>query len=422
MPMFALVDCNAFYVSCERVFQPHLEGKPVVVLSTNDGCVIARSHEAKALGIPMGIPLFKIKNLIQKHQVVIFSPNFPLYGNMSARIMETLKAFSSHIEVYSIDEAFLDLSTLNEKELVPHGCALRKTVKLWTGVPVSVGIAPTKTLAKVATHFAKKHPAGCYGLLNPNKREEILKSFPIQDIWGIGSGWSKKLSTAGIQTAFDLAHVDAPWLRKTFNVVLARTALELRGISCLKIEDLAPRKKSLISSRSFGKPQHSFDSLREAVSYHTSTLARKMREQGSKTPLLSVTIRTSSFTKDGTFYKNTALAPLLSPTSDTSLLLKATTNALKKIFREGLAYKKVGVMAFDLTPEHLVQPSLFEKSEAPQAKGKAKLLKAFDRLNDLYGKGTLIFASEGFSKNWRMKSAFKTPHYTTHWAEIPRVK
>ncbi|MBA3814668.1 MAG: Y-family DNA polymerase [Alphaproteobacteria bacterium] len=266
--MFALVDCNAFYVSCERVFQPHLEGKPVIVLSSNDGCAISRSNEAKALGIKMGVPLFKIKDIVQKHKVHVFSSNFSLYGDMSSRVMATLKTMSSSLEIYSVDEAFLDLSLVPQHELFSQGCHIKTLVKQWTGIPVSVGIGPTKTLAKVANHMAKKNPSGCCVLADPQKIEEVLKTFPLQDIWGIGYQWSKKLSRFGMNTALDLVQAELGWIRKTFNIVLTRTALELKGTSCLSLEEVYPPKKAMVSSRSFGVPVSSFDVLREAVSFH----------------------------------------------------------------------------------------------------------------------------------------------------------
>ncbi|KAB2832153.1 MAG: Y-family DNA polymerase, partial [Caedimonadaceae bacterium] len=227
--MFALIDCDAFYVSCERIFQPHLEKKPVIVLSSNDGCAISRSSEAKALGIPMGAPLFKIRDIIEKYNVHLFSANFSLYGDISSRVMEVLKAFSPTVEVYSIDEAFLDLSLLSQDELFAYGCNIKKIVKKWTGIPVSVGIGPTKTLAKVANNMAKRHPLGCYALLTPEKTEVLLGQVSLQDVWGIGPRWSKKLNTLGLTTALDLARAEPRWIRKTFNIVLAKTTLELRG-------------------------------------------------------------------------------------------------------------------------------------------------------------------------------------------------
>lgn len=419
--MFALVDCNAFFVSCERVFQPRLEGKPVIVLSSNDGCAISRSNEAKALGIQMGDPLFKIKDIVKKHDVHVFSSNFSLYGDMSSRVMTTLKAFSSSLEVYSIDEAFLDLSRLPQDELFSYGCYIKKTVQQWTGIPVSIGIGPTKTLAKVANHIAKRHPVGCHAFLNSKKVEAVLRDFPLQKIWGIGSRGSEKLSQFNIKTAFDLAHTDIHWIRKVFNVVLARTALELKGVSCLKLEELSSPKKSIISSRSFGNPITSFEALRESVSSHASSLAQKLRQQGSKTSLLSVSIRTNPFDKKGRFYANTHLVLLPCPSQDTSTLIKAAISALEIIFREGLSYKKAAVMVFNLSSENHIQPFLFREMESENSLKRKSLFKTIDSLNLQYGKDFLVFASEGLHKTWKPKSYLRSPSYTRNWNQLPRV-
>jgi DNA polymerase V len=419
-PIFALVDCNAFFVSCEKVFQPHLEGKPVIVLSSNDGCAIARSNEAKALGIQMGAPLFKIQDIVNKNHVKVFSSNFSFYGDMSSRVMETLKQFSPSLEIYSIDEAFLNLSSLPENELFSHGCRIKEIVKLWTGIPVGVGIGPTKTLAKVANHLAKKNSSGCCILIKQEDIEVALRNFPLQDVWGIGSQWSKGLSHLGLKTAWDLAQADSSWIRKTFNVVLARTALELKGIPCLSLEETSHPKKSLISSRSFGKPITSFEVLREALSYHASSLAQKLRRQGSTTSLLSIFIRTSPFQKNTPYHMNSCMVSLLFPSHDTALLIQAATSGLEKIFKEGALYKKAGVMALQLLPEDQVTPSLFQDH---QDLVKRKLLfKTIDQLNNRFGRGSLIFASEGFRKVWRPKASLKSTSFTQGWNHLPRVR
>jgi len=418
--VFALVDCNAFFVSCEKVFQPHLEGKPVIVLSSNDGCAIARSNEAKALGIKMGDPLFKIQEIVKKNHVKVFSSNFSFYGDMSSRVMETLQQFSPSLEIYSIDEAFLNLRSLPESELFSHGCRIKEIVKLWTGIPVSVGIGPTKTLAKVANHLAKKNSIGCCVLRKQEDIEVALKTFSLQDVWGIGSQWSKKLSQLGLTTAWDLAQADSSWVRKTFNVVLARTALELRGISCLSLEETSQPKKSLISSRSFGKPVTSVEVLRQALSHHASSLAQKLRWQGSTTSLLSIFIRTSPFHTREPYYMNSCAIPLLFPSHDTALLIKAATAGLEKIFKEGALYKKAGVMALHLLPEDQVIPSLFQNGQ--DLVRRKLLFQTFDKLNDRFGRGSLVFASEGFRKAWRPKASRKSSSFTQAWEHLPRVR
>jgi len=421
MPMFALVDCNSFYASCERVFQPHLNGKPVIVLSSNDGCAISRSNEAKALGISMGAPLFKIKDLVRKHNVHIFSSNFSLYGDMSARVMKTLKTMSPSLEVYSIDEAFLDLSLLPHKELLSYGDHIKKLIKQWTGIPVSVGIGPTKTLAKIANHIAKKNASGCCVLLEPQNIEEVLKVFPLHDVWGIGSRWAQKLSRLGMATAFDLTQADIGWIRKTFNVILARTALELKGTSCLSLEEVTSPKKSMLSSRSFGEPVSSFDILREAVSFHASVLGRRLRQEKSKASLISVSIHTSPFDKKGDIYSKSEEIILPFPSQDTSLLIKAAISGLEKIFKEGLCYKKAGITVLNLLPESQNAPTLFTNEELDDSPKRKVLLKTIDKLNQLYGTGSLVFASEGIHKTWLPRAACKSLLYTQRWDQLMTV-
>jgi DNA polymerase V len=419
--MFALVDCNSFFVSCERVFQPHLESKPVIVLSSNDGCVITRSNEAKALGIQMGIPLFKIKDIVKRHKVHIFSSNFSLYGDMSSRVMATLKKTAPSLEVYSIDEAFLDLSFLPPHKLFDHGCYIKSLVKQWTGIPVSVGIGPTKTLAKVANHIAKRNASGCCILADPQNIEEVLKTFPLHDIWGIGSQWSQKLFRFGIKTAFDLAQAEIGWVRKTFNIVLARTALELKGTPCLSLDEMSSPKKTMISSRSFGASITSFDMLREAVSFHASVLARRLRQERSNASLISVFIRTNPFDKQGIVYSNSETVHLPFASQDTSLLIKAAISGLEKIFKEGLSYKKAGVKILNLSPESQSCPTLFAHENFDNTTKRKALLKTVDRLNQLYGKGTLVFASEGIRKSWVPRAVCKSHAYTQRWDQLMTV-
>lgn len=421
IPMFALVDCNAFFVSCERVFQPQLEGKPVIVLSSNDGCAISRSNEAKALGIKMGVPLFKIKDIVKKHKVHVFSSNFSLYGDMSSRVMQTLKTVSPSLEIYSIDEAFLNLSFLSQDELFDYGCYTKGLVKQWTGIPVSVGIASTKTLAKVANYIAKKHPSGCCVLSDPQEIEEVLKIFPLQEVWGIGSAWSQKLSRFGINTALDLAQADLGWIRKTFNIILTRTALELKGTSCLSLEEIYPSKKTMISSRSFGVPVSSFDVLREAVSFHASALARRLRQEKSKASLISVSIHTNPFDKKGVIYANSEVMLLPFASQDTSLLIKVAISCLEKIFKEGLCYKKAAVKVLNLSPESQSFPTLFSNEAFEDTPKRKALLKTIDKLNQHYGMGSLVFASEGVRKIWAPKAIAKSLSYTQCWDQLMKV-
>lgn len=419
--MFALVDCNTFYVSCERVFQPQLEGKPVIVLSSNDGCAIARSNEAKALGIKMGIPLFKIKDIIEKHHVHVFSANFTLYGDISARVMAILRTLCPFMEIYSIDEAFLNLSSLPSSELYSYGCHMKKTVKQCTGIPVSVGIGPTKTLAKVANSIAKKSASGCYVLDSPDAIETILRKYPIQEIWGIGTQWSKKLETFNIRSAFDLAKSDIRWIRKAFNVMVVRTVMELRGISCLSLEEIVLPKKSMLSSRSFGTPVTTLEGLHQAASFHASSLARRLREERSKTSLLNVFISTSRFDEGGNYYRNSAIIPLPCPSYDNATLIKAASLGLAKIYRNGLSYKKAGVIALNLTPEDYGPNFLFTEMENETSPTRKALLKSIDELNERFGRGTLKFASEGIHHHWRPKAIWKTQSFTTNWKQLPKL-
>ncbi|MBL8677245.1 MAG: Y-family DNA polymerase, partial [Alphaproteobacteria bacterium] len=348
--------------------------------------------------------------------------NFSLYGDISSRVMEVLKAFSSTLEVYSIDEAFLDLSMLPQNELFAYGCNIKKIVKKWTGIPVSVGIGPTKTLAKVSNSMAKRHPLGCYALLTPEKIEALLGRISLQEVWGIGPRWAKKLNALGLSTALDLGRADPRWIRKAFNIALAKTALELKGKACLSIGETISPKKSLISSRSFGIPLTTFEDLREAVSFHASSLAHRLRVEGHKTSLLSIAVRTNPFDKKGRFYSNTHLTPLSYPSQDNTTLIKAATLALEKIYREHLSYKKVGVMALNLSSEdQATTPSLFEKREQEHSLRRREVLKSIDHLNDRYGKGSLIFASEGVKTSWQPKSSWKSPSFTQNWKQLLKV-
>ena len=368
----------------------------------------------------MGDPLFKIKDIVRKHKVRVFSANFSLYGDMSSRVMETLKTLAPSLEIYSIDEAFLDLKSLPLEDLFAYGCQVKKTVKQWTGIPVSVGMGPTKTLSKVANHLAKKDPSGCCVLTDPLEIESILKDFPLPDIWGVGHGWSKKLLQYNINTALDLANADHRWVRKAFNIVLARTALELKGTPCLSLGDIAPKKKTLISSRSFGTPVTNPEHLREAVSMHASLLAGKLRSQGSKTSLMSVSIQTNRF--DQKYYSNARLVSLVIPSQDSAVLIKASISALSKIYKPGLAYKKAGVTVLNLTPETQCTPSLFKEWEEKNSTKRKTLLKTMDRLNNQYGRGSLIFASEGVRRSWRPKSGWRSPSYTQDWTKLVEVR
>ncbi len=412
--LYVLADCNNFYASCERVFNPKLIGKPVVVLSNNDGCVIARSKEAKSLGIPMGAPLFKWKDVIEQHKVVVCSSNYVLYGDMSQRVMSSLAQFSPNIEIYSIDEAFLTFpaeTTLDELKNI------RKKIAQWTGIPISLGIAPTKTLAKVANKMAKGD-VGAFSLADETARTQLLDKLPVEEIWGIGSQTSAKLYASGIITAGDLTRADDVWIRHHFSVVLLRTVWELRGISCLQLEEVASSKKSIICSRSFGKTIRQYDELAEALSSYTARAAEKSRQQNSLVSFLEVFLHTNPHRQDQQFYSNKHLIVLPEPTAHTPTLLQHAKTALKRIFREGLEYKKTGVIFGGLVHKDSYQYDLFTKTPPENA----KLMALMDQTNHKFGKKILKFAAEGMQQAWKMKSTQKSPCFTTQWDDILKIK
>ena len=413
--MFALVDCNNFYASCERLFRPELENQPIVVLSNNDGCVIARSNEAKALGIPMGAPEFKYRKQMKAQGIQVFSSNFPLYGDLSARVMSVLEKLSPTLEIYSIDEAFADMRGFNNYDLYRHGLDIREMVHQWTGIPVSIGIASTKTLSKIANHVAKKtpRPNGVFIFDNQSQIDNVLKKIEIGDIWGVGRKWSASLRNNGITSAYDLAQADEGWIRRKYSVVMQRTVQELNGKSCISIEDL-PEKKQLLVSRSFRKRVTSYDHMRSLLAGYISRACEKLRFQGSVAKSISVFIRTSPFT-EGAGYSNSMTISLNQYTADTSTLIKAGVYALEKIYKTGYEYKKGGVMLFDIVPDHYQQLCLFQSERYNQ--DARKRMKLLDHINGKYGKQTLRFASES-KKRWYMHQDHLSPSYTTRWEDL----
>ncbi len=420
MSIFALVDCNNFYVSCERVFNPKLAGKPVVVLSNNDGCVVSRSNEAKEIGIGMGAPVFEISRIIEKHDVQIYSSNYALYGDMSQRVMNTLGRFTPKIEIYSIDEAFLDLSSFGYHNLTDYGQKIRATVKQWTGIPVAVGIAESKTLAKVAGRFAKKSDKtnGVLDLTASPYQEHALARTKVGDIWGIGRRYARLLKKYGIHNALQLRNTDDTFIREKMGVVGVRILHELRGTSCLELQHTLPAKKGITSSRSFKKNVETLQELRQAVAAYVSTGAEKLRREGSAAGALTVFINTNRF-KDN-YYSNSETLFLPVATSDTSELIHYAHRGLKKIYREGLGYKKAGVMFTNLVPEKHVQPSLFDDRNRKRS---AKLMQTLDAVNEKTGTGTLRYAGAGLGDNLRWHTAFnkRSPAYTTQWEQLPAV-
>ena len=421
--MYAIVDCNNFYASCQRIFRPELEGKPIVVLSNNDGCIIARSDEAKSLGVPMGAPEFKWKDFFKKQGIHVFSSNYALYGDMSSRVMSVLERFHSQIEVYSIDEAFLDFSAIPKATRYDYAFELHQTVKQWVGIPVSVGVAPTKTLAKVANHIAKKDPKVNFVLVldnTPEKRsttDDYLRKVAIGNVWGVGRRWAEQLNYNGIRTAFDLANADHRWIRNRYSVVLQRTAMELAGISCIEMED-APDRKQILVSRSFRPKVTDYHQLRQFVAGYVSRAAEKLRSQNSLTKNMTVFIRTKSDTRGnsvGTHYSNTRTINLSHYTADTATLIRATNWAVRQMYRQDTVYYRAGIMLNDLTPDKNQQLSLFSKANYDELA--RKRMRLLDGVNRKFGSETLIFASEG-KHRWQMYQQHLSPAYTTRWDDL----
>ena len=419
-PVFALVDCNNFYASCERVFNPKLEGKPIVVLSNNDGCVVARSNEAKALGISMGVPEFQIRPLLRAYKVQVFSSNYTLYGDMSQRVMETLAQFCLDSEVYSIDEAFLSLSGFTSRNLTEYGRTMRSTVKQWTGIPVSVGIAETKTLAKIANRVAKRAPdtGGVFNLLACPDRDALLGRIAVQDVWGIGPNHVHFLKQHGITTAVQLRQVEDQWIRKHMGIVGLRLVMELRGVSCLELEQCPAPKQSLTCSRAFGTPISTLTEMEEAVSSYTSRVAEKLRGERLAATVLTVFLTTNEFT-DGPQYSNAITIKLPVVTDHTHELIRSALQGIRVVYRNGYQYKKAGVMLMGLVPVGQVQADLFDHHDRVRS---TRLMSALDAVNARWGVGALQYASSGITKKWKTQFHHRSPAYTTQWNELPLVQ
>ena len=423
--MFALVDCNNFYASCERTFRPELRLRPVVVLSNNDGCIIARSEEAKALGIKMGTPEFKCRDLLKKHNVSVFSSNYALYGDMSSRVMWLLGKLAPEIEVYSIDEAFLDMSSFTRFDLTDYAQHIRKTVRLHTGIPVCVGIAPTKTLAKIANRLAKKNPQ-YQGVCVLKSHEEIynaLERTKVEDIWGIGRQWSKLLQAKRIETAADFAVASPAWIRKHLHIVGARIQSELQGTSCLEMELVRPAKQSICTSRSFGRSVSTLVELQQAVATFAGKCAVKLRQENALASMLTVFIATSPFDESGNRYWGTRTAALPYPTQDSIIILRAAETILAGIFQDGMVYKKAGVIVSGLVPRASCSTtlSLFPEEEPVANERDASLMQVMDAINQRYGRGAVHLASEN-SESWKPTQEHLSPCRTTSWNDIIEVK
>lgn len=421
--LYALVDVNNMYVSCERVFNPRLEGVPVVVLSNNDGCVVARSNEVKALGVKMGEPWFELEKLVKRHGIVAYSSNYGLYGQMSARFMTILQGYSPNSEIYSIDECFLGLDGLERQwgSFTEMGQSIRERVNRWIGLPVCVGIGRTKTLAKLANHVAKKR-SGFNGVcdlasLPQDELQHLMASIDVGEIWGVGGRTVKHLEKAGILTVSDLYHCSPFWLRSRFGVVMERTYRELRGISCLSLEETTVPRRQIVSSKSFGQMVATIEELQQAVSTYMSLAAEKLRNQGSVCGAVQVFIHTNQFRPNDKQYGNAIVIPLPNPSSDTRLLIRAALYGLQKIYRAGYFYKKAGVMLLELTDEKQVQQTLFgticrdERSD--------NVMRVMDSLNTRFGRNTVTVGSAGIDHRWSMRREKMSPAYLTDWEQIP---
>ena len=418
--MFALIDCNNFYVSCERVFNPKLDNKPIVVLSNNDGCAISRSNEAKALGIPMGAPAFKYEELFKKNDVKVFSSNFPLYGDMSSRVMSILSKFTPNIEVYSIDEAFLKFEGFN-CDLESYCNEIKNTVLKWTGIPISIGLAPTKALSKVANRIAKKFPertSGVYLIDSSNKKENALKWLKIEDVWGIGFKHGKRLRDLKINTAYDFTNLEDNWVRKNMSVVGLRLKKELEGKSVLDLEEVRSPKKAIATTRSFEGTITDYEKIKERVSTFAICCAEKLRSQNSNCNSIYVFIRSNKFQKNKPQYRNGILVTIPFSTNSNIIISKYAVKGLKRIFRKGIDYKKAGtiVMGLDFSGNH--QLNLFE-NENPKHK---YLMKTIDYIQKKEGQSKIKLASQDLRKRWKMKQEKLSPNYTCKVDEIIRVK
>ena len=412
----ALIDCNSFYVSCERLFNPKIKNVPVVVLSNNDGCVISRSTEAKKLGIKMGEPYFKVKELVRKNNVQIFSSNYSLYGDLSRRVMKVLKGFSDKIEIYSIDEAFIDLSHIKDENIEDYGKRIRERVLKWTGIPTSVGISCTKTLSKVANHVAKKNKTGVIFL--KDNIDDVLKNFDISDIWGVGRQLSKLYIKNGINNAYKLKNISNSWVKKSTNVLGAKTVMELRGIPCINLETEETKRKSCCVSRSFGRKIESLNKLKESITTHCLNAAEKIRNDNQTTKSITVFIRTSPFDKNRKYYSNSLTIDLPVATNNSLELVKVAIEGLKKIYKYGYFYQKAGVILSKLSEAgeknlNLLTPILENKSQT--------LMKAIDVTNAKYGRNVISVAQAGINNSWKMRREHSSKIDTASFDSLPKI-
>ena len=413
----ALVDCNSFYVSCERLFNPKIRKKPVVVLSNNDGCIVSRSNEAKALGIKMGEPYFKAKDIIVKNNVHVFSSNYSLYGDLSRRVMRTLKRFNSDIEVYSIDEAFIDLSNFPDNEVENVAQEIRAMVLQWTGIPASIGIAKTKTLSKVANHIAKKKESGVTSLIGIENIDPILEKVEINDVWGVGKQLTKFYHENGIYNAKQLKNMSNTWIKKSSNVSSSRTAMELRGIPCIDLEKTVSKRKSCVVSRSFGQRVEKFQELKEAIANYCLNASEKIRSESLIAKSITVFIRTSPFQSKFGHYSNSKTIDFPIGTNNSIEIVKTALSALETIFKNGYRYQKAGVLLTGLSNDD-GKKNLFSSEKDEKINS---LMKSIDSTNYRYGRSAISFASAGVKKKWNMKREYSSRIDTADFNLLPKI-
>ena len=414
----ALVDCNSFYVSCERLFNPKIRKKPVVVLSNNDGCIISRSNEAKALGIKMGEPYFKAKEIILKNNVQVFSSNYSLYGDLSRRVMRTLKRFNVDIEIYSIDEAFLDMTNFSDKEVEEVGKEIRSTILQWTGIPTSIGIAQTKTLSKVANHIAKKKKTGVTSLIGLENIDPILEKVEINDVWGVGRQLTKFYNKNGIYNAKQLKNKSNTWIKKNSNVLGSRTAMELRGVPCIDLEKTPSKRKSCVVSRSFGKRVEKLQEMKEAVANYSLNASEKIRSESLNAKSITIFIRTSPFQSRFGYYSNSKTIDFPIATDNSIEIVKAAIEGLESIFKNGYRYQKAGIILTGLSNSNEGE-NLFS-SEKDKKIG--NLMRSIDKTNYRYGRSTLSLASAGIQKRWNMKREYSSKIDTADFYSLPKIR
>ncbi|MDX9848064.1 MAG: Y-family DNA polymerase [Tenuifilaceae bacterium] len=415
--MYALVDCNNFYVSCERIFNPRLEGVPVVVLSNNDGCIISRSNEAKALGLKMGEPVFKRKDLIEQHNVRVFSSNYALYGDISHRVMNTLRNFSPMVEIYSIDEAFLDLSGIS-CDHTSYGQTIKKTIQKNIGMPIGVGIASTKSLAKIANRIAKKR-SGVFAIECENQRLWALANTPVEDIWGVGRRYAILLKKYGVNTALDFTNLSTDWIRRHMTVQGHRLKEDLQGKSCIALETVMQPKKNIATTRAFGKKLSDIEAIKESVSTHATSCAAKLRRQKSVARFVTIFIHTDPFSDTQKYVSRSITVTLPEASNSDIIIAKAALAGLNEIFIPNLLYKKAGVIVSEIGPENVIQQNLFESYNTEKLKSISKVT---DIINVKFGKSTVKLAVQGSRREWKLKQEKLSPGYTTRWEDILEVE